>query len=98
MTAKNEESIPSAKLKEIENGKVVVKPNNNKQQLADTPVKKGKFPFYLFISEITSLVLIIVCFSVMSVSPGSFFEVYNDGISNFIQSPLPWTLVFIFAI
>ncbi|MHA1515546.1 MAG: hypothetical protein ACTSPF_08430, partial [Candidatus Heimdallarchaeaceae archaeon] len=98
MTAKNEESIPSAKLKDVEAGKVVVKPNNNNQQLVDTLVKKKSFPFYLFISEIIILVLVIVCFSLMSVDPALFFEVYSDGISNFIQSLLPWTLVFIFAI
>ena len=98
MTAKNEESIPSAKLKQIEKGKVVVRPNNNKQHIVDTPLKRKNFPFYLFISEITSLVLIIVCFSLMSVGPELFFEVYTDGISNFIHSPLPWTLFFIFAI
>ena len=98
MTAKNDESIPSVKLKEIEEGKVVIKPNNNRQHLIDTPVKKKNFPFYLFISEIIFLVLIVTCFSLMSVEPGLFFEIYNDGMSNFIQSPLPWTLVFIFAI
>ncbi|TET74989.1 MAG: hypothetical protein E3J43_09035 [Candidatus Heimdallarchaeota archaeon] len=98
MTAKNEESIPSAKLKEIENGKVVVKPNNNKQQLADTPVKKRNFPFYLFISEIVILVLVIVCFSLMSVDPSLFFEIQNDLWGFIILSPFPWTLVLIFAI
>ncbi len=98
MSAKNEGSIPSAKLKEIEEGKVVVKPNNNKQRLVDTPAKKKSFPFYLFISEIIILVLVIICFSLMSVEPGLFFEIYHDGISYFIQSPLPWTLVLTFAI
>ncbi|MCE7739947.1 MAG: hypothetical protein GPJ50_11265 [Candidatus Heimdallarchaeota archaeon] len=98
MTAKNEESIPSAKLKEIENGKVVVKPNNNKQQLADAPVKKRKFPFYLFLSESVILVLIIVCFSLMSVAPDLFFNVYYDGWTYIIHYPYPYTLVLIFAI
>ncbi|MCG3261026.1 MAG: hypothetical protein H7644_14825, partial [Candidatus Heimdallarchaeota archaeon] len=34
----------------------------------------------------------------MNVDPALFFEVYYDGILYFIQSLLPWTLVFIFAI
>ena len=98
MSAKNEESIPSAKLKEIEEGKVVVRPNNNKQHLVDTPVKKKNFPFYLFISEIAILVTVILCFTFMRVDPVMFFETYNPSGTIYIQSPHPWTIFLMFTI
>ena len=98
MSASNEESIPSAKLKEIENGKVVVGANNSKPSPELVSSKKAAFPFYLFISEIVMLVLIAVCFSLMSFEPAIFFDVnYSGGIYN-IQSPYIWTDILMFAV
>ena len=98
MSAVNEESIPSAKLKEIENGKVVVKPNDTYEQIVYDSKTKRNFPFYLFFSEITTFILVVVFFSLIIVDPSLFFTRTYDGVRYTLESTYPWAIVLLIAI
>ena len=77
MTSNDEESLPSEKMREMENGKIIVQVSNDKTEKEEITPKKIKFPFYHFISEIILLLLSVVSFSLMIVSPYIFFDTIN---------------------
>ena len=74
MSATNEESIPSEKMRELEDGKVVVKPTTEEKApiLSD---ERKKASLYLLISELTLLGILILSFTLMGAFPSLFFSI-----------------------
>lgn len=98
MPSKHEESIPSGKMREMENGKVVVQvKNGNAISEEEVPLEKKKFPVYHLISELLLLLVSVVSFSIILVRPDIFFDIYMEYGHTFeVYVLLPW--VFIIAL
>ena len=76
MPSKDEESLPSEKMREIENEKVVILPkNNNRKEESEITQEMRRFPVYHLISELILLVLSVVSFSICLISPELFFDI-----------------------
>ncbi len=96
MPFSDEESIPSGKLREMKNGKVVVQVQNNAANNGEElPPEKGKFPVYHLVSELVLLLISVISFSIILLSPDVFFDISYQGSIN-TYSIQPW--VFIIAL
>ena len=80
MPSNDEESIASEKMRELENGKVVLpKQKNNENNGDEKTLEKGKFPTYHLVSELLLLIISVVSFSIILIRPDIFFDISMIG-------------------
>ena len=92
MSATNEESIPSEKMRELEQGKVVVKPSRDEQSTVINAERK-KYYLYLLISELILLGAMIIFFTLMGFYPQLFFTVSFESMTYYLVDPYVWTVI-----
>ena len=100
MSSEGEDSIPSEKLKEMENAKVSAekKPSKTKTD-TDIPHTKNKFSIYYFVSESVLLLLTIVGYSIALISPSILFDLITVYITSDPYWVIdPWIFIFILPI
>ncbi|MHA1200401.1 MAG: hypothetical protein ACTSQF_13845 [Candidatus Heimdallarchaeaceae archaeon] len=97
MPSTHEESIPSEKMREMKNGKVVVQAKNgNEISEEDVPLEKKKFPVYHLVSELILLLVSVVSFSIILVQPEVFFDIYLEyGHTYETYALQPWVFILV---
>ena len=93
-----EESIPSEKLKDIENEKVVVEPKKSREE--DSHVveeRKIRFHLYMYISEGLLFLATLLSFAFALADMTFFFDIINSGSYYYLNLKL-WSLVLIIPI
>ncbi|MHA2358090.1 MAG: hypothetical protein ACXABK_04925 [Candidatus Heimdallarchaeaceae archaeon] len=98
MPSKDDESIPSAKLKVIENEKVVIEPRKNNNNNNELKTKKKGLFIYLLVTEGLLLILAVVFFSLLITEPFLFFNFYTspNDLTTQIYILQIWTYILIF--
>jgi len=98
MPSKDDESIPSAKLIEIENEKVVVEPKKATNNNNELKTKKKGLLIYLLVTESLILALTITFFSLLVTEPYLFFDMFTSSVDPLTQiyRLQVWTYILIF--
>ncbi len=92
MPSKDEESLPSEKMREMENGKVVVQVKNAVNNGEESPPIPSKFPTYHFVSELILLLTSVISFSIILVRPDIFFDIsYVNFVEKYALNP--WVFI-----
>ena len=94
----DDESVPAAKLKEIENEKVVIEPKTKKEDVQHyEDSKKNKFHLYMYISEGILLLTTFLAFAFALADFSFFFDTYQYGSFDYLDLQL-WTLLLIIPV